>query len=371
MKLQFNKRIVRKFTFMMLTVLSTTNPKAQIIQSTEFAKGSISDARELMEAYLTPVVKSFSAINRAALVHFHRNVKQGSKQFAIGIDLAGALTSPRDKTYDVEALNLSEFTPDNPSATIAQTFAGNSGAVKLVSRTSYTVPSTSYPFYSNKPILSLNTPEGSGTSFLPLAFIHASLILDKAEFQIRLMPPLKIPKTDGRVFSTGASVLLPVQTLIPSMQSFPVNLSVLTGMQLIHLGLDPGLEPEPTRAEISLQAGNGPYDNQKVYITAWSLPLELTACKQTGNWNLYAGAGVNIAITASGLKGTIPLYKADPSNTLKIIVEDIEDPVRYTQNTSSLYLNFGAGYFFNTFEFTAGFQVSGYQTLALGVNLML
>ncbi len=356
-------------TIVLLAVIPVLH--GQILQSTQFAKGSISDGVKIIGAYLQPLEHSFNAISGSGFVNFQSDAQNKKISFRLGLQVVGAITPESEKTYDVISLNLSEFHPVDPLLSIAQTFSGNSGKILLGTNASYRVLTTTYPFSATKPILTLNSPEGTGTSVLNLAFITASINSNGSELSLRIMPPVKVPKTDAVVYSAGGSMQTEFTKLVKSLQSFPVGLTFLVGLQYTKLSLNPGLEPDSTRVEISLQSNNGPYDNQNFNVISIAFPLEILVHKEINKFTLYTGAGINLAKSKVELKGNIPLYKADPTNTLKIIVEDIKDPFSYSRLDNTPQFHLGAKYFHKSMGLNTGFYFSKYLSYYLGIDLTI
>lgn len=362
--------MIKPFLIVALAAL-VSGAHGQIIQSTRFAKGSISDGEKILMAYLLPLERSFNAISGSGFVDFQRNKENERFVFSFGVQLVGALTPASDRTYNINDLQLSEFGVANPSNVVAQTFAGNSNTVELATNASYKAPSTSFPFYTNKPLLKLNSPEGAGTALLGLGFLTAAVYSKGTEISLRIMPPFRVPKTDAIVYSAGGSLQVELNTLLKSMHSMPVKIIALIGLQYTRLRLDPGLAPESSRTEISLQSDNGPYDNQEFNISSRAIPLELIFQKSLENFVVYAGAGFNFSKSRTALEGNIPLYQTDPTNTLSIIVEDIENPVAYARQNNTAQMNLGLKYFRNSFGLNAGFNISKYQSFYLGCNVSI
>ncbi len=362
--------MIKPLLIVALTVV-VSGARGQIIQSTRFTKGSISDGEKILMAYLLPLERSFNAISSSGFVDFQRNTKNKEFVYSLGVQLVVAVAPASDRTYNVNDLQLSEFGAANPSNAIAQTFAGNSNTVELATNASYKAPTTSFPFYANKPLLKLNSPEGAGTALLGLGFLTAAVYSKGVEISLRIMPPFRVPKTEAIVYSAGGSLQLELNTLIKSMHFMSVKVIGLIGLQYTRLSLDPGLAPESSRTEISLQSDNGPYDNQEFNISSRTIPLELVFQKSLDNFIVYAGAGFNFSKSRTALEGNIPLYQKDPTNTLSIIVEDIENPVAYERQNNTAHLNLGLKYFRNSFGLNAGFNISKYQSFYLGCNVLI
>ena len=340
----------------------------QIIQSTRFAKGSISDGEKILMAYLLPLERSFNAISGSGFINFQSSTENKKFAYSFGVQFVGAVAPASDRTYSINDLQLSEFRATNPSNAVAQTFAGNSNTVELATNASYKAPSTSFPFYANKPLLKLNSPEGAGTALLGLGFLTAAVYSKGAEISLRILPPIRVPKTEAIVYSAGGSLQFELNTLCNSLHSMPVKIIALIGLQYTRLRLDPGLAPESSRSEISLQSDNGPYDNQEFSIRSRAIPLELIFQKSLNNFVVYAGAGLNFSKSRTALEGIIPLYQTDPTNTLSIIVEDIENPVLYERQINTAQLNLGIKYFRNSCGLNAGWSISKYQSFYLGLD---
>ncbi|MFH1121816.1 MAG: DUF6588 family protein [Bacteroidota bacterium] len=343
----------------------------QIIQSTRFVKGSISDGEKILMAYLQPLERSFNAIGGSGFVDSRGSFKNKKSVYSIGVQFVGAFSPVSERTYDINDLGLSEFEVSNSGNTVAQTFAGNSNTVELVTSTSYKTLTTSFPFYASKPLLKLNSPEGTGNALLGLGFLSASVYSGGAEIGLRFMPPLRVPETGAVVYSAGGYLRVEFNALVKSMQSFPFTVAALIGVQYTRLSLDPELAPESSRTEISLQPDNGPYDTQKFFVSSRAIPVELFIQKRLKSFVVYAGTGFIFSKSHAALEGNIPLYQTDPSDTFSVIIEDIENPVSYARKSNTAQFNFGLMYFLNSFGMNVGYSISKYQSFFLGCNVSI
>ncbi|MGB9755361.1 MAG: DUF6588 family protein [Desulfurella sp.] len=336
---------------------------SQIIQSTKFSKGSISDGQKIMAAYLLPVEQSFNAINRTGLLYAESPDKNKKTSFAIFIDMMAVITPNSDKTYDVNDLQLTEFKPSDPNNTVAQTFAGSEQTIQLESKSTYKVPSTSFPFYTTKPILTFNTPKGI-RSTIPFAIIGFSFNTPSVSVAFRGLPPLSLPGTDGKVSQLGAVAHTKLNNAIPFLSTIPFDIILSGGFQYLQLNLNPNLKPDNSTDE--------DYNNQKFYIHSISVPLQFILSKTIKNrFNVFGGAGYNFANSSTGLVGTYPLYKSDPTDSYSITIDKIKDPIKYNRDNSALFLSLGLNYSFKWISFGGEFIWAKYKSLNLRMNVFL
>ncbi len=343
---------------------------SQILQSTAFVKGSIDDGEKIIKAYLSPFERSLAVIGGNGFTGFPNKNKK-KNHIKIGIEFGSTITPKTERTYNPDDLNLTEFEVSNSGDKTAQTFSGNSNSIQIETKSSYKIITSSFPFYKDKALFTLNTPEGSGSPLLTLPFLTAFYNNEGLAFKLRLMPPIKIPKVDASIFSIGTGGQTRLSNKIKVLKSIPVHIDFGLALQYTLLTLDPGLQPEDTRTEISLQADNGPYNNQAFFVHSLSLPIGLVFSREFNHFLLFGGLGYQVAYSKVELTGNIPVYLADPTNTARIIIEDFKDPISYTQKHHSPRIELGVKYLYKSFDIIATYTYSKHNSFNLGLGMTL
>jgi len=337
---------------------------AQVIQSLQFTKGSLNDGAKLMQAYLLPVENSFNWINRSGLIHSEPFInKQKKYAFKITFDLMAVTTPTSDKTYDVNNLHLEEFKPSDPNKTIAQTFAGNENTIQLESKSTYRVPSFSFPFYTTKPILTFNTSKGV-MSTVPFAAIGFGLSTPSSSFAVRGLPPIALPGTDGKILHWGIWAQTKINKLLTFLKFFPIDIIVSGGVARMQLSVNPNLKPQNSTDKA--------YDNQEFFIHSTAFPLQLALSKCfSERFSAFVSGGYNIANSITGLVGNYPLYKSDPTDTYSIAIDKINDPIKYSRNNSYAFFNLGVGYQLKRIGFSGELSFAKYRSFDFRININL
>lgn len=334
---------------------------AQIIQSFQFIKGSLHDGEKLMKAYLLPVENSFSTINGSGLIHPEPITKKFS--FKVTVDFMEVTAPISDRTYDVNKLQLAEFKLSDPNRPIAQTFAGGFDSIKLETKSTYRVPTISYPFYTEKPLASFYTPKGI-TRTIPFAAIGIAFSTQSNSLAFRVLPPLSLPGIDGKISLVGLTAQTKINKLFSSLNHIPFDIIISCGFEKIQLNINPNLKP--------MNSTDREYDNQKFFIHSTVIPLQVAISKIFfHNFNVFVNGGKSIAFTNTGLAGIYPLYKSDPTDSYNIIIDKIKDPIEYARNNSALFLKLGVGYYLKRIGFNGEFSFAKYKSMCIRVNVYI
>lgn len=346
---------------LIFSVLSFLNVNGQIIQSLQPFKGSINDGSKLMQAYLLPLEKSFNAFNHSGLIQLSPKNDKTKYTFKIFFQfMNNAITPQSDKQYDVNNLQLEEFKPSNPNKTIAQTFTGNENTIQLESKTTYRSPSTIFPFYTDKPILTFNTPKGMMNT-MSFAAIGFGISNQSISFVIRSLPPLSLPGIDGKISLWGVAAQTKINKLFSKLESLPFDLMLTGGFERILLSVNPNLKPE--------NSNNEEY-NQEFFIKTNSIPIQIGISKNlTNRLGAFLSGGYNFAQSFTGLVGTYPLYKSDPTHNYNLTIDKIHDPIKFSRNNSNVFLNIGIGYYFKRVGFSGDFLLAKYKSISFKIEI--
>lgn len=334
-------------------LLVTGTVEAQICTSANFIKGGKNDAEKIISAYLLPVERAlcFNGANNNLLIF-----KQKDKtdfRFGIGSNLTSSFINSNDFTYDVNNLNLEEFEPANPQQITAQTIAGSGNTIVLQTKDKYRIPSSTYPFYTNKPILTLNSPEGNNTT--NISFPHLNLFAEKQGnfIELKILPAFKIENSTIGLFNVGANIQHNLETSLKFLSEMWLDVYISVGYNYNRITHYLDIKPDEDDLIFSSQSDNGPYDNQELQIHSKSMPIKLYFVKQISNFSFSVGSSYNATISKVKMIGNYPVYSTDPANLFQIIATDVSDPFQYTRN-------------FNNFSFEAGVN---YQTKRFSIGL--
>jgi len=327
-----------------LAFLAHGQSNAQISSSANFIKGGKEDAVKIISAYLLPVERGlcFDGANNNMLLF--KSDRATDFNFGMSINLTSSLVNSNDFTYNTNALNLTEFEAQDPTKTIAQTAAGNENTIVLQTKKKYRVPTSTNPFYEEKPILALNSPKGNDATAVSFPVFNFFAEKQGNLVDIKILPPLKISSKSLGLFNIGINVQHNIETSLKSISDLWFDLYVSGGYNYNRVTNYLDVKPNESNLTFSPSSNNGPYDNQKLLIHSVSIPLRLTFLKQLHNFSLAMGGGYNITNSKVELVGKYPVYKADPSDTFQIIVTDIEDPFKYTRDFNKVSFDLGVNY---------------------------
>jgi len=362
---------MRIFILLFICVLTLifNNTKAQVFSSANFIKGGKSDAIKIVSAYLFPVEKSlsFDGINSKLLLY----KKSDELHFGMGINLSSSFINNQDNTYDIKDLSLSEFEPSNPQYTIAQTLSGNENTIGLQTKDTYKIPSSSFPFYEEVPILSFNSPKGNNLQMVSIPTINFFAEKQGNMIGINFLPPLKFSDSSIGLFEIGIDFQYNLKSSFDFLSNLWADIYFSTGYTFTNLNYYLDINPNQDALKLSVQSDNGPYDNQKLQINANSIPVKIMMVKEHNKFSFFAGCGYNIMTSLVRMIGTYPVYSTDPTDQFQIIAKDIEDPFEYTRSFSKLSLDLGANYRSKHLLLGLEYAHSYYKNVSLSVSYIL
>ncbi len=345
--------------------ISTTYAYTQVLTSTHFIQASIKDGEKLTKAYLSPLEHAMAFANSDGNINFTISDKKFA--FNFGFSISSISTIGKDKTFDVNAIGLSEIEPSNPNKTIAQTFFGEETSIAMQTKSTYYSPVLPLG-YTEKPIAEVQTAKGSGINLLPLPILNMSVYAYGTHLSFSGLAKINIPETNGNIYSIGFSLQHNLGEFIKPLADLPVDISILVGYQKTKLSYFLDIKPDETNTELNLQ-NNGPYDNQILTINTYAIPIELIISKELKGFNFYAFTGYSIQNSSVELKGNYPLFVADPTSTFKILVEDVTDPFNYTQSFNELKGGLGITYQLHFLKLKINATLSKYFLFNMGLEI--
>jgi hypothetical protein len=353
----------------LLFLLITASLTAQTfsVANLEIIKGSIADAEKVANAYLLPLERS---LNTSAAVSIpYLNDANGNKLiFRAGLEIEFIFAHATHKTFDVNSLSLEQFQPADPAAVFAQSFAGNDSQIILESKANYKVPQTSFPFYREEALISISTLGGRMNPMI-LPVLNAGISTKNWAVSLRGSPPLKFSDKSIGFWNAGLAVQYSPGKAFDGIKNEAVTLWLLTSVQINRISYYPMLIPDETKTGISLQSNNGPYDNQSLDITAFTIPFRVLLTQQIRKYHVYAGAGLSYQASGVQLKGRYPVYFADQANLFRIIVKDFTDPFDYNRRNVRFALEAGTTYDKGRFDLSGAVSFSKYLMITLAAGL--
>lgn len=347
------------------------NIKAQVSNSANFIKGGESDVVKIVSAYLMPVEQAvlFNGANNNMLMFKHKN--NDNFNYGLGIDLTASFVNSNDYTYDVNELNLEGFEVANPNNTIAQTASGSEETIVLQTKDKYKIPSFSYPFYTNQAILSLNSPKGTSSSYIPYALIHLFVEKNGNLINVKVLPPIKINDNAIGLFNMGIYVQHNLETSIAFLKDFPIDLYVSGGFNYNRIIMYLDIKPDEEGLTFSTDIDNESYDNQELQMHSKSIPIRLIVLKPYNDFSFFVSAGYNMLNSLVRMLGNYPIYSSDPSNQFNIVAFDVKDPFEYSRGFNNFSATAGVNYRTNHLNITLSFNYSYYKNVAFSIAYIL
>lgn len=343
---------------------------SQVANTTNFIKGGTSDAIKIISTYINPIEKAIAYNGTNNHLNIYDSKKEDKFRFGLGINVSAAFINSKDNTYDINELNLSEFEASDPTKTVAQTFSGSENSVPLRTKDSYLVTTTNFPFYESKPILELDSPEGTSIQQIPFTSINGFVEKNGNQLEVRFLPTLTINSADLKVFGFGVSLQHNLGTLIKPLAESWLDIYLSGGYQLNKATYLIDIQPNESLINFASLSANGPYDNQELILTTTSIPLQINFVKTFNHFSFSLGGGYNLMKSDTRLVGNYPVYASDASDNFQVIVTDIKDPFQYQNQFNKMSLN--AGLNFQSKHFVVGFvyNYSYYQTMNLNLAVL-
>ncbi len=344
--------------FLLLSLILTSYDFfAQAVSAADFIKGGKNDAVKIISSYLLPVEKAmcFNGANNNMYLFKKEGVSE--VKFGFSLNLTTSFVAPSDYTYDVSKLNLEKFEAQDPNKTIAQTLAGNESTIVLQTKQKNPI--------TNKPILTLNSPKGTDNTYILFPVLNLFVEKDGNMIDLKVLPPVQIKSKSLEIFNIGANFQHNIETSIKSIEDFWCDFYIATGYNYNKITYFLDIKPDETNITFSPNGDNGPYDNQELQIHTQSIPVSLRTVKQYKNFSFALGAGYNFTDSKVKMVGKYPIYGQDPSNNSQVIVDDIEDPFKYTRQFDKAFVDAGVNYRLNNFSTGLKYTHSEYKNIDL------
>ncbi|MGC8865526.1 MAG: DUF6588 family protein [Bacteroidales bacterium] len=352
-------------------LLSSAMVMAQMRTAPQFVKGSVDDAVKIIKAYALPVEKSLALnnANNSLMPLLHQELND--LKFGIGLTSSVSIVNSADLTYNIMDLQLTEFEPADPQRTIAQTYAGSANTIPLQTQQKYYVPSSSFPFYSTRPVLTLNSPEGYGVRIMPYAAFHLFGASHGNLIDLKFIPPIKYSPRNVGLFNISLQLQYNLNSLFKDLDATGLKFYLSGGYGYNKVSNYLEIKPNEAGLTFSPSGDKGPYDNQELQLLSVSIPLRFYLFKTSGAVAIMVGGGYNLLDSKVSLKGNYPIYSTDPTNHFQVIVKDLSDPFSYSRNFNTYALDGGISFTFEKIILGLLYSYSSYSNLNLSFGFTL
>ncbi|PTN09633.1 hypothetical protein C8N47_104180 [Mangrovibacterium marinum] len=302
----------------------------------DFLKFGKDDANKLIGAYIDPYAKTLGI----GLNNSWYNSAETHKLW--GFDLAFSVSaiqvSGSDKTFDVNALGLSNAKPRGTNS-MAPTAAGDEDGIVLDIYADLEDPSTY--------VGSLSTPGGSGVDLVPIPMVQATFgLLPHTDLIGRWVPNVKFDIEDDQaeVGLWGLGVKHNFKESLPFIKHLPFDASFFLGYSKIHgqIGVDYGLDNYPgsfeyKKEEVRVREYLSNYEqdpNQRGETETSTFKYGLIVSKKLSVITFYVSASGNQSKTNFDLLGRYPVVSEQtiidvvnhvPEDEVEI---DVQDPIQ-------------------------------------------
>lgn len=372
-------KIARQIAAAAVLSISTINAMAQSDAATLIRAGT-SDANTLMDAYASPLMKSFGAgLNggwfQTAKVH-------GIGGFDVTFALNATFAPSGDKSFDVNSLNLQKARLAAGESSTSPTFFGsdkNGPKMEVHDKSPITGNDTA--------IASFKLPPGIGFTIggMPTAQLAVGVGFG-TEVALRFMPTLNAGFGGAKyeIGLIGFGVKHDIKQWIPGVKALPFDMSAMFGYTSMHadVGLegdnaikadtDPGIyNPNPGKT----------YDNQKMEFKSKAWTLNLLVSKQLGPFTPYLGLGYQHAKTDLTLVGDFPVTvpndvssatnPTDPSFGYPARIQEIKDPISVSGTLSGVRATAGFRLKLAVITFHGDYTFGQYNVASAGIGINL
>ena len=315
---------MKKLLFTLLAGLIVISSYSQSILANDIAQGE-----KLIEAYFTPMAKSFgSSLNNG----WYNTAKPHSLGgFDLTFTLNTVIIPNTAKTFNIEDAGGNVFT-SNSTKTEASTIFGDSDPTPMT----YTNNSTISPDST------FNMPGGFKTTAMPLPMIQAGIgLIKNTAIVIRYMPMLNVGNA-VKVNLFGVGIKHDLLQWIPVIgDAIPMSLSIQGGYTSLN-----------TELEVS---------SQKVNLTTKATTINLIASRKILMVTGYAGIGYNSASTN---------FAADADFDLGGVQFDEKVEIKFESN-NNIRANVGLRFNITLVTIQADYTFAEYPTATLGVGVSL
>jgi hypothetical protein len=316
---------MKKLLFTLLAGLIGFTSYSQSILADDIAQGE-----QLLEAYFTPMAKSFgSSLNNG----WYNTAKPHSLGgFDLTFTLNTVIIPNTAKTFNIEDAGGNVFT-SNSTKTKASTIFGDSDPTPMT----YINNSTGSPVDFN-----FDMPGGFKTPAIPLPMIQAGIgLIKNTAIDIRYMPELKIGDA-GKVNLFGVGVKHDILQWIPGVgDAIPMSLSIQGGYTSLNTDLS--------------------INDHDVKLSTKARTINLVVSKKLLMVTGYAGVGYNSSTTT---------FEADANFNLNGVQFDEKVEMTFESN-NNIRANIGLRLNITLVTIQADYTFSEYPTATLGLGVSL
>ena len=356
---------MRAFFVSIILLLSITNVYSQM-GNMALIKGSVADAERITFAYTSPLNKSMAMVNQTLPIYYE---SKKDLQFYFGVQFSSVFVPANQQSYDIKKLNLEEYSPSNPSNTIAQTVFGAQESILLKTNKTYLIGTSSG--IQQVPLYEISTPEGIGSSVMPFAQINIGGYFYGNYISLKFIPKITFAGSDMDIYSIGIDLRHDITKMIGVLNDSKWSLSFLWGYQYTKMNNYFDIKPDESMTGLKIGGNNGPYDNQRLENVVTTIPLGFTVGRKLGDFTLYGGPSIAFSTADVKLLGNYPVYFNSPLNLFSVVILDETNPFAYSQQINQWKLDLGASYQFKNIVAGLNISLAEYTRASLTIGMTL
>lgn len=256
----------------------------------ELFKSGPDDARQLVNAYISPLFKGLGV----GLNSGWANTAQAKKPLRFDIRITGtaAFVPNSDKAYDVRTLNLTGIRPVDPNKTVAPTaFGAKTEGAEM-------------EFYNNGYSTGqFRLPKGTGVGVVPSPQVQLTMgLLKNMDVSLRLVPKVNIGEDAGTISLFGLGTKLELLPLLMGKKAkiTPIDIAIAGGYSKLTYNLPLNVNEEPV-------------SDQKVNVEVTGYSAEAIVSKKLAFFTPFASIGYTTSTSNLKALGT---YKFDAPTIL-------------------------------------------------------
>lgn len=324
-----------------------------------FLQAGEEDASKLMEAYLKPVVKSFSYGMAGGWYTTAKPHK--SLGFDLSFTMNMAFIPSSDNYFNPNKLNLSATTYDGSRPNSSSSFDPSRNAPTIFGPKDQTQYTSSYDPDGSGPLgvqtYTFRGPEGFnvkkeiGVAAAPTPMIQVGIgVIKSTDLKIRFVPEQEFGNSSFKMFGIG--VMHDIKQHIKGIKLLPFDLSALVAYNSVSGSTDFS-NSDPTDG--SPDSPDGVMDYK---FNSWVIQALIS--KKIAVLTGYAGVGYSIVNSNVDVKGD---YLIVPTSGTSFI---ISDPVAIDFKNNSMRLTLGMRLKLGPIYFNSDYTFQKYNTLSVG-----
>lgn len=363
------KKILYTVSFLLSTGLGVMNTKAQSGMS-EFIKSGLDDGNKLINAYSSPLLKSFGAGLNSGW--YNTGKVHGLGGFDLTVTPTLIFIPNEDLKFDVNNLGLQHIQHiSGPTETSTAFGSQNSSTVVGVRGKS--------PFTNQDTTLqTFNMPGGLGVALSTVPTAHLAVGVGfGTELAVRFVPQITIDKIKVGMFGFG--IKHDFKRWIPGMKELPFDLSAMFSYTTLNaeLALDE-VKGDP-QSTMTYNPNSGKSYKQTAEFNANAYSFNVILSKKLAFFTPYLGVGYQASTTTMKMMGEYPITTFNPNysplatpgtqNAYPKYVFEVKDPISVEGKLSGMRANLGFRLKFGPITFHTDYTLAQYKVLSLGLGV--